>query len=325
MHQSISTCTRRTWLTRATTGALATLGAVVLDRQLSGAEGATVAPPAASSGGQRLAGLRLSVNAYSFHRRLGAKGPGSMTLDDVMDFCVAHDVAAIDPTGYFFDGYPAAPSDVVLNEFKRGALRRGLAISGTGIRNDFVTADSAIRAEGVARAKVWIDVAARLGAPVLRVFAGAEPAGIPPEEVMKWLVDALRECAEYGQRQGVVVGVQNHGDFLQTAARCNEVVAKVASPWLGVVVDTGNFKVADPYADIALVAPNAVNWQVKESPLGNGNPVRTDIARLMTIIHASGYRGFVPIETIESGKLKDYDPKVEAARLLFEMRAAIGG
>ena len=141
---------------------------------------------------------------------------------------------------------------------------------------------------------------------------------------MKWLVDDLRECAEYGQQFGVVVGVQNHGDFLQTAARCIEVVKQVASPWLGIVADTGNFKTPDPYKDIADIVPYAVNWQVKESPLGNGNPVRTDVRRLIEIIGNGGYRGFVPLETIEPNKGKPgYDPRVEAAKLLAEIADAI--
>lgn len=319
--------TRRTMLGRGMASSLAMMGALALG---SAGRAAEPTPGAAAPTGakkRRYPGLRLSINAYSFHLRLGqmpALKPKSMTLNDVMDFCVAHDIAAMDPTAYFFPGYPAVPSDADLNAFKRRALSSGITFSGTGVRNDFVTADASKRAEGVVIAKRWIEAAARLGAPVLRVFSGA---ALKPEETNEGkmrLIDCLNQCAEHGQKHGVVVGVQNHGDFLQTAERCIEVVKAVNSPYLGLVVDTGNFKVTDPYADIAKVVPYAVNWQIKESPLGIGNPLRTDMAKLVGIIHDGGYRGFVPIETIECTK-PNYHLETELTRLINEFEAAVQG
>ena len=58
---------------------------------------------------------------------------------------------------------------------KRHAFDLGLDISGTGVRNDFTTADKAVRAEGVQRLKTWIEVAAKLGAPTVRAFADSQP------------------------------------------------------------------------------------------------------------------------------------------------------
>ena len=56
----------------------------------------------------------------------------------------------------------------------------GLEISGTGVRNDFTAADVAVRKAGVQRIKTWIEVAAKLGAPVIRAFADSQP---PPFEI----------------------------------------------------------------------------------------------------------------------------------------------
>jgi sugar phosphate isomerase/epimerase len=281
-------------------------------------------PSPIPQGKVQLTGLKSALNAYSFHTVLpGERGSGSMTLLEVARIAAKLGFDAIDPTAYFFPGYPRVPDDATLNEFKRQIHGLGLAISGTGIRNDFVTADPAIRAEGITRAKVWIEAAARIGAPVIRVFSGAEPAGQNPVDTTAWLVDCLRQCAEYGQRYGVLVGVQNHGDFLQTADRCIEVVKAVDSPWLGLIVDTGNFKVADPYADIARVVPYAVNWQVKESPFGIGHSTPTDMRKLLEIIHAGGYRGPVPIETIKTPG-QPYVPEARVAAMLAMFKQALG-
>jgi len=52
--------------------------------------------------------LKLGLNAYSFDRPLRE---GSMTLADAVLFCAQHGVDALDPTGYYFPGYPKVPAD----------------------------------------------------------------------------------------------------------------------------------------------------------------------------------------------------------------------
>jgi len=117
--------------------------------------------------------IKLALNAYSFSKLLNdhAKGRDSgMSLLQLVEFCARHGFDGFDPTGYFFPGYPKAPADEYVNELKRRAFDAGLGISGTGVRNNFTTADKAVRAAGVKHIKEWVEVAARLGAPVLRVL-----------------------------------------------------------------------------------------------------------------------------------------------------------
>lgn len=271
--------------------------------------------------------LKISLNAYSFSRllndRLRGRGPG-ITLFDLLDFCAKHDFDAIDPTGYFFPGYPGVPEDSYINQFKKRAFQLGLDISGTGVRNDFATTDKAKRSADVKHVKEWIEVAARLGAPVIRVFAGPVPAGYEDkwDEVAKWMVECLRECAEYGAKFGVLVGVQNHGDMLKTAEQTIKIVKMVDSEWFGVIVDTGYFMTKDPYEDIAAVMPYAVNMQIKESPFGRESTVRTDLKRLVRIIRESGYRGYLPIETL-SVPGQPYDPFTVVPKFLEELCEAL--
>lgn len=281
--------------------------------------------PVRRSGGPR---LKLSLNGFSFDplfRRHLAGEAGGMSLFDVLEFCARHDFDAIDPTGYYFTGYPAAPEPAFLNDFKRRAFQLGLDISGTGVRTDFASPDKSVREASLRHAFEWIEVAARMGAPVIRVFAGAVPPGYEQrwDEVAAWMIEPLAACAEHGKKAGVVVGVQNHGDMLQTADQTLYVVNQVASDWFGVIVDTGSFATTpDPYAEIERVIPWAVNWQVKESPFGKDSPVRTDLPRLMRLITAGGYRGYVPIETLAPTG-SDYDPRVVVPAFAREVRAAM--
>ena len=118
------------------------------------------------------------------------------------------------------------------------------------------------------------------------------------------------------------VGVQNHGDFLKTGQDLLNLVKAVGSEWCGPIVDTGYFKTEDPYVDMALVAPSAVNWQIKQSPLGEDSEVATDLVRLIKIVRESGYSGYLPIETL-SPRGKPYDPYTVVPTFLKQLREAI--
>jgi len=269
-------------------------------------------------------GLKTSLNAYSFNLQLraGAVGSGSeLTLFDVLDFCSQHRFDAIDPTGYFFPGYPDVPSDAYLSEFSKRTSDLGLDISGTGIRNNFASSDMASRVADIELARKWIEVADKLGAPVIRLFAGHEDKGVDREEVYKWMADDLRICAEYGRQHGVLIGVQHHGDFLKTADQTIRLVEMVHSDWLGVIVDTGYFH-TDPYNEIAAVVPYAVNFQVKTSPYGKNSPVPLDLDRFVGIIRNAGYRGYLPIETLTPDGGTS-DPLNEVPPFLAKVKAAI--
>jgi sugar phosphate isomerase/epimerase len=278
--------------------------------------------------------LRISLNAYSFNKLLNdairGRGAGT-TLMKLLDFAAANRFEGFDATGYYFPGYPAVPPDSYIDGLRKKAADLGIAISGTGVRNNFTTADAAVRQQGVDNIKQFVEVAARLGAPVIRVFADTQmraqtwetvAPGKKRSEVQDWIAANLRECAEQGKKFKVKIGVQNHGDFLRTGEDLMALVKAVGSEWCGPIVDTGYFKSADPYRDIALVAPHAVNWQIKQSPLGEESEVPTDLVKLCRIIRKSGYSGFLPIETL-SPRGKPYDPYAVVPAFEKELKAAL--
>lgn len=272
--------------------------------------------------------LIASLNAYSFSDLLSAKDSRDKqqvyTLFNLLDWCASKKIKALDPTAYFFPTYPEVPSDEYLTKFKNKAAELGVVITGTGIRNDFASPDSAVRRAGVELAKKWIVAAAKMGAPVVRVFSGEIPKGYENKwkEVADWMIVCYKECAAYGEKYGVKIGIQNHGDMLQTAEQCMYIINGVNSKWAGLIVDTGNFKTADPYKDIAAVVPYAVNWQIKESAFGIGNAIPTDYKKLIRIIKEGGYKGYLPVETLLV-RGKSYDPFALVPEMLSELDNAI--
>ena len=243
--------------------------------------------------------VRLSCNLYSFNEPLVNK---TMTLEQVLTFCADTGFAAVDPTAYYFPGYPTLPEDSYTYLIKRKAFRLGLDISGTGVRNDFTLPDPTRRKAEIELVRQWIGFAAKLGAPVLRIFAGKNvPAGHSRPEVTNWVVDAIGDCADYAAIQGVMLVLQNHADFIETADHILDIMKQVNSEWLAVNLDIGSFKIGDPYAEIAKVAPLAATWQLKENLFVNGQETETDLNRIVRIVRESGYKGYLPIETLGKG------------------------
>jgi sugar phosphate isomerase/epimerase len=260
--------------------------------------------------------LKTSLNAYSFNEALST---GKMTLDDLLEFCASKGFEGADLTGYYFKGYPQVPSDEYLFHIKRKAFSLGLGISGTGVRNDFTIADKVKRNLELDLVKKWIEVAAKIGAPVLRVFAGNQKnEGISKEQVTDWMIKDLQACVEHAKKYGVIIGLQNHNDFIQTASQVNQIIETIHSEWLGLILDTGSYRVFDPYEEIAKSIKHVVNWQIKEKVFVNGSEIETDLNKLLGMIRSSGYSGYLPIETLGDG-----DPALKATTLLSKLQHAM--
>jgi sugar phosphate isomerase/epimerase len=260
--------------------------------------------------------FKLSLNLYSFNSLLMEK---KVDLFDMLNFCAEYNFDAIDPTGYYFPGYPEVPTDEFMMKFKRQAFLHGLGISGTGVRNDFANPDEKSRQADMVMIKKWIEAAAKMGIPNLRVFSGTHKhEGFTRDQVFDWMAKDVKECCEYGKKFGVIIAIQNHNDFLKTAADVDRIFEMVDSEWLGLNLDIGSYRLADPYEEIQKNLKYAVTWQIKENVWIDGKEVPTDFVKLFKIIKDGGYRGYLPLETLGVG-----DPYQKVPVLLEEVRKAL--
>ena len=266
-----------------------------------------------STGGQL---LKTSLNAYSFNEPLMNK---TMSLEDLLVFASMHHFDGIDLTGYYFPGYPAVPSDEFIYYIKRKAHLLGLSVSGMGVRNDFTQPNRDLRRLEVERVKNWIIVAAKMGAPVLRVFSGVIiPKDYSWMDIATWMAEDLKECADFGQKYGIIIGMQNHNDFIKTAEEVHKIFDMVQHEWFGLILDIGSYRTGDPYEQIKSTIPLAVNWQIKENIFENGIEKKVDLTKLFNLIKNSTYKGFIPIETLGKG-----DPNIKVAAFKKEVDFAL--
>lgn len=266
--------------------------------------------------------MKLSLAAYSFHRHLSQNWPtkkktGAMSLLDFVDFCAEQDLDGVELTSYYF---PAEVTPAYLLQVREKCFRLGLDISGTAIGNDFCKpAGEALDAE-MALTRQWIDYAAELGAPVIRIFAGNVPKGDTEAAALDRCVAAIDEAVAYAATRGVVLALENHGGVTATPEQLLGIVKRVApSPYFGINFDSGNFRTADPYASLEMIAPYAMNAQVKVtvSPEG-GKKQEADLARIVGMLKSTGYRGYIVLEYEE-----ELEPREAIPPLLKQLRQII--
>ena len=236
-----------------------------------------------------------------------------MDLRGFIDYCSQQGGAAAELTAYFF------PPDVdrqELLQLKRYAFLKGVTICGTAVGNHFDSPDQQQVQRELQDTMQWIDRAAILGAPHIRLFAGTAK-GLADPKAFQRSVDATRRCADHAAEAGVMIGVENHGGI--TPDMLLRFLDAVDHPWVGINLDTGNFHSADPYADLERCVDRAVHvqWKVALSD-GSGKKVAADFQRLAAILRAARYCGFVALEYEEQD-----DPYTSTADALQRMRAAL--
>ena len=285
--------------------------------------------------------FKLSVAAYSFDAKLPRNGkPGAMSLEDVVDFAAARGLPGVELTGYYFPQFVqesdlgrsrdgelletgprtnGPPTRAYLHDLAHRCFMNGLTVSGTAIGNDFALPPGDGRDNQIAHCKRWIDIAAVLGAPVIRIFAGKVPKGGDEAEAIDRCAAGINECLPYAAANGVHLALENHGGITATPAQMLKIIERVDdSPYFGVNFDSGNFQTDDPYGDLAKIAPYAINAQVKPYIRPNGNKQEPDYGRVVGILKDAGYRGWLVAEYEGDASSLETD----VAKMIDDLRAA---
>jgi sugar phosphate isomerase/epimerase len=258
--------------------------------------------------------LKLSLAAYSFRQSLDLK-KGKMTLFDFIDLAAELPLDGVELTSYYW----AETTDAYAEKLKAHAARKKLAISGVPVGNNFCRRDPAEYRKQVQLVKDWTERAAKAGAKTVRIFAGNLEKGDTLEEAQKRVVAAIEECCAVAEKHGVMLAMENHGGITATPEQLLALVKPVKSKALGVNIDTGNFRTADPYADIAKIAPYGVVAQVKTEVSPGGKTQEADLARVIKILKDANFHGFVALEY----EAKE-DPKAAVPKYVRELRKLIG-
>jgi sugar phosphate isomerase/epimerase len=150
--------------------------------------------------------------------------------------------------------------------------------------------------------------AERLGIPIVRAFAGDVKTGHALVDFEGRIIGAFGELMRRLEGIKVRVGIENHGRLANDGMFLRKLIETVASPKLGMTIDTGNFYWAghppqrvDTF--IQLLAPYTVSLHIKDVAYRDGRPVFVpagrgvvDLPRLFTLLEGHGYDGPVVSE-----------------------------
>ena len=316
LNHTMKTMTRRDFLKLSGAGATLTGLGAFAPRFASAIE------PIQRSGPAK---LRLSLAAYSFRdffkdasyaRKTQADPAKQIDMMQFIDYCADQGCEGAELTSYYF---PKDVTDDYLRQVRAHASKRGVAVSGTSVGNTFTLPKSEKRDQQIADVKKWVDRAAVMGAPHIRVFAGSVLKGGNAEEATRLCIEAMEECCDYAGKKRIYLGIENHGGIVAEPEGLLEIIRAVKNPWCGVNLDTGNFHSDDPYADLVKCAPYSVNVQVKvemkRKSAKQNEPA--DLVRIVKMLRDVSYQGFVALE-YESKE----DPYTAVPRVLKEMKAA---
>lgn len=268
--------------------------------------------------------MKLSLAAYSFNRVLPKSwtveqaASAEFSLEKFIDFCAEQDLDGCELTAYYF---PREITSAYLMQLKERTFRLGLDISGTAIGNDFCLPEGEARQKNLKMCRDWIDHSAALGAPAIRIFAGTVPKGDTEDAARERCIAGINESLDYAATRGVCLALENHGGITATPDQMLKIIEGVKpSPWFGVNFDGGNFRTDDPYADLARIAPYAINAQLKVEVAPGGKSAPADLKRVVQILKDAHYRGFLVLEY----EAKE-DPFQAIPGYLRQMRELISG
>lgn len=259
--------------------------------------------------------LKLALAAYSMRQFLDLKKP-TMTLFEFIDYAAELPLDAVELTSYYW----AETTDAYAAKLKAHAAKKKLAISGVPVGNNFCVKDEAKYKAEIQKVKDWTARAAKVGATTVRIFAGNLEKGDTLEAAQTRVVAAIEECCAVAEKHNIMLAMENHGGITATPEQLLALVKPVKSKALGVNIDTGNFKTADPYADIATIAPYGVVSQVKTEVYPGGKREEADLARVVKILKGANFHGYVALEY----EAKD-DPKAAVPKYVKELRKLISG
>ncbi|MBL0741689.1 sugar phosphate isomerase/epimerase family protein [Chryseolinea lacunae] len=180
------------------------------------------------------------------------------------------------------------------------------------------------RAEAVDNHKKWVEAAKFLGCHSIRVNAHGEGTR---EEVGKSTTDGLRSLSEFAKGSGINVIVENHGGYSSDGLWLSTVIKDTGMDNCGTLPDFGNFCLKrendkcveeyDRYKGTTEMMPYAKGVSAKTHDFdANGNCVETDYAKMLGIVKAAGYTGFIGIEY--EGSTLSEDEGIRATKALLE-------
>ncbi len=294
---------------------------------------ATVPAWAAASAQETAAPARrpwkLGISTYSYWHFKPEKFP----IETVIEKACEYGVEGVD----ILHRQMASEETAYLNRLKKHAFTHGVDLICLSIHQNFVSPKPEIRQKNIDHTLRCIELAYQMGIPSIRLNSGRwgtiesfdelmarrgeEPPleGFTEDDAFNWCIASIEKCLPKAEECGVLLALENHWGLTRKPEGVLRIVNAIGSPWLGVLMDTGNF-LENPYPELEKMAPQAAFVQAK-TYYGGGEwyTLDLDYARVGQILAAVNYQGYISLEF--EGK---EDAETAVPKSLEMLRKALG-
>lgn len=273
------------------------------------------------------ASVKLGLSTYSYWHFRDPKVP----IETVIDKASALGVAGVDVLHQQMESEERS----YLQQLKRHAFTNGVDLICLSIHQNFVSPDPAVRQKNVDHTLRCIELAYQMGIPAIRLNSGRwgtiasfdelmdrrgdEPPlpGYEEADAFGWCIESIEKCLTRAAECGVLLCLENHWGLTRTPEGVIRVLDALPSPYLGALMDTGNFR-EELYERLEKMAPHTAFVQAKTYQ-GGGEwyTLDVDYDRVAQILAAVDYNGYVSLEF--EGKA---DPDVAVPESIGRLRQA---
>jgi len=250
--------------------------------------------------------IKLSISSYSYWHFKEKKFP----IETVIDEAAKLGVEGID----ILHRQMESEDKNYINKLKRHAFVNGIAFTCLSIHQNFVSPDKEVLRKEIEHTIKCIELAADMGIPCLRLNSGRwgtiksfdelmKNRGIEPilpgyteDDGFKWCIDSIQQCLPAAEKYGVLLALENHWGLCSTPEGQLRIKKAIDSPWLGILMDTGNF-LENPYSKLEMIAPYTSFVQAK-TYYGGGEwyTLDLDYKRIISILQKVNYQGYISLE-----------------------------
>ena len=250
--------------------------------------------------------IKLGISSYSYWHFRTKRVP----IETVIDKTAQLGVSGVDILHRQMD----SEKPDYLQKLKRHAFINGVDLICLSIHQDFVEPTAEARRKNIKHTKKCIELAYQMGIPCIRLnsgrwgtarnfdhlmeLRGKEPIlkGYTLDDGFKWCIDCIEECLPKAKECGVILALENHWGLTRSPEGLLRIANAIDSPWLGVLMDTGNF-LEEPYEKLEKIADKTVFVQAKTYH-GGGEwyTLDLDYARIAKILKNANYSGYISLE-----------------------------
>jgi L-ribulose-5-phosphate 3-epimerase len=259
---------------------------------------------------------RISLAAWSMHRLFFDKQIDQLGM---LQMCADLGIRGFEFVNTFFP----SPQYRYLQRLRKTAddLNLTLLLIMCDGEGELASADPRERLQAVRNHQKWLDIAAVLGCHSIRCNTHGDDSD--SEAMLERATASYSSLCEYGAGLGVNVLLENHsaaghyGRFAEPGWM-SRLIRAVDKPNFGSLPDFGNFPPeTDRYLAVDALMPYAKAVSAKCYDFDEqGNETRIDFARMLHIVKAAGYAGWIGIE-YEGQRLQEREG-ILAAKSLME-------